>query len=36
MSFESSLALLFVGAWISIIGGWALHYLLVKHKFITE
>lgn len=36
MSFESSLALLFVGAWISIIGGWALHSLLVRYKVITE
>lgn len=34
MSFETTLALLFVGMWVSIIGGWALHYLFVKHKFI--
>ena len=36
MTFETSLALPFVAAWISIIGGWALHYLLVKHKFLPE
>ena len=34
MSFEDSLALLFVGAWISIVGGWALRYLFKKHGFI--
>lgn len=32
MTFETSLALLFVAAWITIIGGWALHSLLKKHK----
>lgn len=35
MTFETTLALLFVGAWVSIIGGWAMHYLLQRYKFIN-
>lgn len=27
MSFESSLALLFMGLWIAIVAGWGLSYL---------
>lgn len=35
MTFETTLALLFVGAWVSITGGWAMHYLLKRYKFIN-
>lgn len=34
LTFEQSLALLFIAAWVSIIGGWALHALLKSKGFI--